>query len=121
MPAPIASSQLQYSPRLHPELESATPPTGARQPAGASTFETRQAAAAAGSHDAGAAAETGRGRRSFRDPLTSRGDGAEPCTEAIYRSTSALLRLIAPPTGLPERGKADSRARSSHCLQELSA
>lgn len=24
---------------------------------------------------------------------------AEPCTEAMYRSTSALLRLILPPTG----------------------
>lgn len=36
-------------------------------------------------------------------PLTSRRDGAEPCTEAIYRSTSALLRLIAPPTRVRAR------------------
>ena len=36
-------------------------------------------------------------------PLTSRGDGAEPCTEAMYRSTSALLRRIAPPSGVRAR------------------
>lgn len=39
------------------------------------------------------------------DPLTSRDDGAEPCTEAMYRSTSALLRLIAPPNELPASGR----------------
>lgn len=103
--------------RLRQLPPASTPPPRARERhaahrtahAGRRLDGTHQRAVAARSHDAGAATGPGRGHRSFRDLLTSRGDGAEPCTEAMYRSTSALLRLIASPTRLPERGRTVQR------------
>lgn len=73
------------TPTLHLKLTSATPPTGPQEPAGAST---RQGAAAAGSHDAGAARGRGRARaeatRLFRthSPLGAMGRNPAPrrCT-----------------------------------------
>lgn len=95
-------SQAQVGPRIamkrkrwrpqSPRLRCSAAPRRPRPP------PLQRGAEAAGSHDTGATA-TG------PDPLTSRGDGAEPCTEAMYRSTSALLRLIAPRTRLPRSGR----------------
>lgn len=52
--------------------------------------------------------------------LTSRDDGVKPCTEAMYRSTSALLRLIAPPAWTPGRDR-PARRPSSHRFHSPSA
>lgn len=48
-----------------------------------------------------------------RAGLTSRGDGADPSAEAMYRSTSSLLRRIAPPgPGRPGQARTFGNARS---------
>lgn len=120
--APKAARRGLTPPPVPLKLENPTPPSG-RASRPASQQKSRGAAAAVGHEEgrrrargerhAGPRPGLGGSHPSLQYPLTSRDDGVKPCTEAMYRSTSALLRLIAPPAWTPGRDRPAPRPKQS--------